>query len=59
MEVDACAADSGLASHAVDRRAAGLVAFDGDARTDGQIADVQVKRAAVLSVKRRESQRQR
>lgn len=54
VELDVGAADGGRAVHRVDRGAACLVALDGDAGTDGEIADAQVEGAAVLSVKRSE-----
>lgn len=55
VEFDAHATDGGRAVDSADLRTACPVSLDGDARSDGEITDAQIERAAVLSVKREAS----
>lgn len=55
VEFDARTADSGRTVDTTDGRSACLVSLDGDSCSDGESIHIQIKRAAVLSVKREES----
>ena len=59
VEFDAGAADCGCTADAAHRRSARLVALDGNTCRDSESIDIQIKRSAVLSVKREESLLQR
>lgn len=52
MEFDVHAADSGITLGDTDLRVARLIILDGDTCSDGESVHIQIKRAAVLSVKR-------
>lgn len=55
MEFDAGTGDCGRTADAANHRSACLVALDGNTCSDTESIDIQIKRSAVLSVKREES----
>lgn len=58
VEFDCGAAYSGCAVGVADLRSACIITLDGNAWSDGELVHIQIKEAAVLSVKREESLQQ-